>query len=215
MKYREDVTVLNRSKTLTGSGYQVVSKLTRPLTGLVLGLGIILSSTPYLSVQASEQMAFSSSMSSDTTPRLAARSLKEPVELGQLYTEAVAATGTSFPNNGVYLYGQSPEPEQIGSAYAVMEIVENRAVGAFYMPQSSFDCFYGAVETDNLNLNVISSYDQETHEYSVAFLEGTAIAATDATAAPVQLEGYHAIDTVSRNDHRILGVCRASLAEHL
>ena len=142
MKYGEDVTVLNRSKTLTVSGYQVVSKFTRPLSGLVLGLGIIFSSTPYLSVQAAEQMASSSSMSSNETPRLAARSLNDSADLGQLSSEAVAATETSFPANGVYLYGQSPEPEQVGSAYAVMEIVENRAVGAFYMPQSSFDCFY-------------------------------------------------------------------------
>ena len=83
------------------------------------------------------------------------------------------------------------------------------------MPQSSFDCFYGAVEPDNLNLNVVSSYGQETHQYSVAFVTGTAIATTGGTATPVQLEGYHAIETVSSNDHRMLGVCRTDLAEHL
>ena len=80
------------------------------------------------------------------------------------------------------------------------------------MPQSSFDCFYGSVESDNLNLSVVSSYDEATHEYSVPFQEGTAIATTNEAAAPVQLVGYHSIDTVSNNDHRILGMCRANLA---
>ena len=83
------------------------------------------------------------------------------------------------------------------------------------MPQSSFDCFYGSVESDNLNLSVVSSYDQATHAYSVAFQEGTAIASAESVVAPVELEGYHSIDTVSSNDHRILGMCRASLAGHI
>ena len=215
LTYGEDGTVLNRSKTLTISGYKLVSSLTRPLPGLVLGLGMLLSGTSNLSAQAVDQVTSSSMLSISTTPALAVHSVDESTDLGQLYSEATPATPTAFPANGVYLYGQSPTVEQIGVAYAIMEIVDNRAVGAFYMPQSSFDCFYGAVEPNNLNLNVVSSYDQATHEYSVAFQGGTAIATTESTVTPVQLEGYHAIDTISNNDHRILGVCRTDLAEHL
>ena len=214
MTYGEDVTVLNRSKTPTLSGYKIVSRLTRPLTGLVLGIGMLLSSTSNLPVQAAEQMSLSPSGSLSAGPALAASSLQDSAELGQLYSEAVS-TAASFPADGVYLYGQSPDPEQVGAAYAVIEIVDNQAVGAFYMPQSSFDCFYGAVESDNLNLNVVSSYDQETHEYSVAFQGGTAIATAEDAAAPVELVGYHSIDTVSSNDHRMLGVCRTDMAERL
>lgn len=204
-----DVTVLNRFKT----GRKLVSQFIHPLTGVMLGIGMVLSGVPNLPVQASEQVISSASMSSiRPNAAIAARPDRSRMNLGQLYSEAVSGQASAFPANGIYLYGQSPQPEQVGAAYAVMEIVDNRAVGAFYMPQSSFDCFYGSVESDNLNLNVVSSYDQVTHEYSVAFQAGTAIATTNEAAAPVQLVGYHPIDTVSNNDHRILGMCRANLA---
>lgn len=213
MTYGEDGTVINRSKQLKEAGYKVIVQLTRPLTGLVLGLGILFSGTPTLSTQAAELAIPSSSSSS--TPILAARPLDRTMDIGHLYS-GVVSNPTTFPANGIYLYGQSPYPEQIGAAYAVMEIIDNEAVGAFYMPQSSFDCFYGAVEPDNLNLNIVSSYDQATHEYSVAFASGPAIATTaDQPTSPVQLMGYHSIDTLSSNDHRILGVCRTNLENQI
>lgn len=194
---------------------KAVSRFIRPLAGVLLGLGLVVSGTPNLSAQAAEQVISNSSVVSSISSNstVAVRSLEPSIDLGQLYSEAVSNTTTAFPANGIYLYGQSPQPEQIGEAYAVMEITDNQAVGAFYMPQSSFDCFYGAVESDNLSLNVVSSYDQATHEYSVAFQEGTAIAAANGTTTPVQLVGYHPIDTVSQNDHRILSVCRANFGE--
>lgn len=206
--------MLNRSKKLTVSGYKAIARLSRPLTGLVLGLGIIIASTPDLSAQAADGVPVAAVAISNQ--RVAVRSVGQPQELGQqLVSEALSVNGTAFPENGVYLYGQSPEPEQVGAAYAVMEIVDNQAVGAFYMPQSSFDCFYGAVESNQLMLNVVSSYDQQTHEYALAFQDSTAIATTEEAAAPMELMGYHPIETVSSNDHRMLGVCRTDMAGRL
>ena len=211
--------MLKRSKTPTVSTYKAVSRLIRPLMGGVLGLGMLLAGPSNLSVHAAEQVNPSSVEASVNSPAvMAVHPVEHSLHMGQRSTnaissaEVIATTSSVFPSNGVYLYGQSPQPEQVGSAYAVMEIVDNQAVGAFYMPQSSFDCFYGSVEPDTLSLNVVSSYDRATHEYSVAFATGTAIATTDEAVAPVELEGFHAIETVSNNDHRILGMCRASLA---
>lgn len=218
MTYGEMI-VLYRFKTSKILGSKIVSRLIRPLTGVVLGLGIFLAGpSDLLMVHASEQLVSSSTWSSPvrTDSAVAVRLLERPNALGQLYSEALAATSdVPFPANGVYLYGQSPQRDQVGVGYAVMEIVDNQAVGAFYMPQSSFDCFYGAVESNSLDLNIVSSYDQATHQYSVPFQEGVAIATTDEVTAPIQLQGFHPIDAVNTNDHRILGVCRASLAEQI
>ena len=123
-----DVTVLNRFKA---SG-KLVSQFIHPLTGLVLGIGVVLSGVPNLPVQASEQVISSASISSIRPhSAIAARPDRSRMNLGQLYSEAASAKTSAFPANGIYLYGQSPQPEQVGAAYAVMEIVDNQAVGRF------------------------------------------------------------------------------------
>jgi len=113
--------------------------------------------------------------------------------------------------NGVYLYGQSPEAEQIGSAYMVFEVNDQQVMGAFYMPSSSFDCFYGEVQAQQLALNVVDAYEQTVHPYAVA-LETTGSVATNGNEAiaPLSLEGFHPISSVSDNDQRILSVCKVN-----
>lgn len=209
--------MLNRSKLLKTSGYHnVVSRLSRPLTGLALSLGLVLAGIPGLGAQATELSSPVPTVSSSNVA-IMSRATIPPQPLGQSYAPAVlnSSSTTAFPNDGVYLYGQSTQPDQIGSSYAVMEIVDNQAIGAFYVPQSSFDCFYGSVGADNLALNVVSSYDQETHPYALTFQDSATVAAVRPVAAAVQLEGYHEISTVSQNDHQILGVCRANLQEQV
>lgn len=131
-------------------------------------------------------------------------------------TQASAATvarlegaiSQRFPN-GVYLYGQSQQPDQLGSAYMVFEVTENQVVGAFYMPHSSFDCFYGEVQAQELALNVIDSYEQTVHPYSVALQSNASVAATGGEAiAPLSLEGFHQLSALSENDQRILNTCK-------
>ncbi len=162
------------------------------------------------------------------------RSLVKPVEksiAGLLLTAGLAAgsvmmpiasskaadlSGADLPNNdvsltdGVYVYGQSTEPNQIGSEYLVFEVNQGKVVGGFYMPRSSFDCFYGNVESDKLALTVIDSYEQTRHPYDVALqTEGSIAQATGETTLPVGLEGYHRLDTLTEVDQQVLTTCRA------
>jgi hypothetical protein len=111
--------------------------------------------------------------------------------------------------DGVYLYGQSPNPEQIGSAYMVFQVNNSQVVGAFYMPYSSFDCFNGDLQTNQLALTVVSSEEQAAYPYAVALQPGSNIASANGAIAPLRLEGYHRISTLSRNDRRLLAACQA------
>jgi hypothetical protein len=113
--------------------------------------------------------------------------------------------------DGIYLYGQAEEPAQIGSAYLVFEVNQERVVGAFYMPHSSFDCFEGGFENNQLALTVIDSYEQTRHPYALALDTSAAVASEDGSGGLPGLEGYHRIATVSDNDLRILGVCQSDL----
>lgn len=118
------------------------------------------------------------------------------------------AQATTLPD-GVYLYGQSAQPDQLGKGYFVFESRQGKLVGALYMPQSSFDCTYGAVEPEKLSLMVIDTYDRSENPYIIATEQNTTVASSaNPTAGPVSLEGYHRIANVSANDQRILNVCK-------
>lgn len=91
--------------------------------------------------------------------------------------------------DGVYLFGEDPEPEQVGKAYMVFEVRRGRLIGAFYMPSSSFDCVFGSAQSQRLDLTIVNSYERTTYPYSVP------------------LRNLHPIDSFSANDRRILSTC--------
>ncbi|MBD2078953.1 hypothetical protein [Leptolyngbya sp. FACHB-17] len=54
--------------------------------------------------------------------------------------------------NGIYLYGNSPKPNQVAQNYIVLERHNGKVVGAFYSPQSEFTCFTGDIEGTQLDV---------------------------------------------------------------
>ena len=131
-----------------------------------------------------------------------------------------AKPASSSPHSladGTYLYGQAETAEQVGSAYMVFEVKQGKLLGAFYMPRSSFDCFYGSVEADRMALTVVDSYAQSPHPYDVALKsdEPIAMAGSEAIVPPVTLEGFHQLGSLSSNDQRILSTCKANYQNHI
>lgn len=113
--------------------------------------------------------------------------------------------------DGDYLYGQAPKAEQLGATYLVFEVNKGNVRGAFYMPQSSFDCVHGSFQTQQLALTVVNSYEQASYPYAVALQTGGASASSARPdVAPIALEGFHPIQQLSANDRRILSTCKAS-----
>ena len=118
------------------------------------------------------------------------------------------AQATTLPD-GVYLYGQSAQPEQIGKGYFVFEARQGKLLGALYMPKSSFDCTYGTVEPDKVSLMVVDSYDRSENPYVIATeRNGSVASSSNPVVAPIGLEGYQRLSNISANDQRILNVCK-------
>ncbi|MFH7242788.1 MAG: hypothetical protein ACHWZW_08045 [Spirulina sp.] len=126
---------------------------------------------------------------------------------------AQTASARSFPEPGQYLFGQSPDPDQIGSGYIVLNSDGQDIYGALYFPGSSFDCFRGRVEGNALAMTIIDSYSQEAYPYSIALDAQSPIATTQFQngLAPLSLSGFHALETLSENDLRMLNTCQADL----
>jgi hypothetical protein len=122
---------------------------------------------------------------------------------------ASSAPAKSLPN-GTYLYGQSAMPNQLGAAYMVIDVRDRQVVGAFYAPSSSFDCFRGNVQPNQLALNISDSYDRTSHSYAIALQRSTHVAsANQPESAPVTLRGYHRLQTLSQDDYKLLSMCQA------
>ncbi|MEM7066677.1 MAG: hypothetical protein AAF572_26370, partial [Cyanobacteria bacterium P01_B01_bin.77] len=101
--------------------------------------------------------------------------------------------------DGIYLYGEQATADQLGSTYMVFEVTGSRAIGAFYMPSSSFDCFSGDISATRLDLNVIDSYEQTTHPYSLAAQIGPTLTAGQANA-DFNINGFTPINEISELD---------------
>lgn len=114
--------------------------------------------------------------------------------------------------DGTYLFGQTSEPNVMGSTYAIVSVENNRTVGAFYQPRSSFDCFSGEVLPDRLALNIIDSYEGTVYPYSVALAADDTLAAGNAASA-YTLEGFYQLADLSDQDREILATCQADLAQ--
>ena len=99
-------------------------------------------------------------------------------------------------SDGVYLFGQSKQPDLIQNEYFVFELKSGKAIGAFYLPHSSFYCFYGIRQQDSLQVKVIDSYDNSASDYKV------------------DLQQYYRINQVSDNNIRILNICQSNY-QHL
>ncbi|NMF86358.1 hypothetical protein [Nodosilinea sp. P-1105] len=129
---------------------------------------------------------------------------------------ASAIAQAAFPSQGPgqYLYGQAPEPEQVGFGYVVLDSSADGIYGALYFPSSSFDCFHGQVQGNELAMTVIDSYSQEPYAYSIALASDTTVASSGASDAlePLSLKDFYQLDGPSENDLRMLAICRGVVA---
>lgn len=120
------------------------------------------------------------------------------------------ASNTSM-SDGVYLYGQASQPEQIGKEYVIFEARNGKVSGALYMPASEFSCFQGTIDKQQLNVTMVDPEDNTAYSHSIPLEQKTQVAAAGGRLeAPnmLGLQGYHAIDKVSDNDQRILTACK-------
>ncbi|MGA9377899.1 MAG: hypothetical protein WBV73_03920 [Phormidium sp.] len=141
-------------------------------------------------------------------------------QVGQTRTSTAASANL---NNGVYLYGQSAKPEEIGKEYVVFEVRNGRVIGAVYMPRSEFNCFHGTVQAQRLNVTMVDPMVETADSTPPEKQPATMVAAVgnyqgiDQVSVPysVTLQNYRQIANVSDNDKRILGMCKAEYQEQV
>ncbi|WP_066377262.1 hypothetical protein [Anabaena sp. CA = ATCC 33047] len=112
--------------------------------------------------------------------------------------------------DGVYLYGQSPQPNQLGQGYVVFQKRQGKIVGALYMPRSEFSCFQGTLDkSGELAMTVTGTPDAGiAPDVATASTIPTFSVDQPATYAhSLALQDYHQINSISGDDRRVLQMC--------
>ncbi len=133
-------------------------------------------------------------------------------------TLSLPARATEAPTaaplaDGVYLYGETAEPDTLGATYMTFEVRQGRLLGAFYQPHSSFDCFVGEPVANRLELTIADSYSDDTYPYSVALERSAQVASNQGLPTALSLEGLQPLAAAGDRDRDIIATCRAALGE--
>ena len=142
-----------------------------------------------------------------------------------------AAENNSFKGkmpkkNGIYLYGQSQQPNQIGQEYMVFEVRQGKVTGAFYLPQSEFNCFQGSLAAGKLDLTIAGDAGSTPYSDSIADAQNAPQVATASDSSQigaqyeqvssqysVALQNYYQLSNVNENDKQILAACKSNYQE--
>ena len=172
-----------------------IAKLPTVRVAMLLGLGLVCTS-------AGPLLAYSIHMHESEQHESTYRALVSVMQV-----ETASEEAQNLIAEGTYLYGRSSEPEKLGSEYMVFEVRESKVVGAFYMPLSEFNCFYGTIDGQQLRLAVVNPYEQTTHSFTIALSAQSPMADTELSSPSMGLEGYQKINNLSDNDLRMLNTC--------
>jgi hypothetical protein len=118
--------------------------------------------------------------------------------------------------NGTYLYGETRQRNQLGSAYLVFEIRNSQLKGAVYWPGSAFECLSGQVQAvgpaspgeNRLALTFLANQNQPASTRNIAISRSAIVASASKTVPAIALEGMHPIGPLTSNDQRILRMCQ-------
>jgi uncharacterized iron-regulated membrane protein len=122
----------------------------------------------------------------------------------------------NFPEkDGIYLYGQSSTPNQLGQGYIVFQKHQGQVIGALYMPSSEFSCFQGTLaKSGELAMTVTSSPGEAGLTQVSTASRIPRLTDEDAItyAHSIALQDYHQLNSVSANDQQILQACSQDLS---
>lgn len=114
--------------------------------------------------------------------------------------------------DGVYLYGQVPEPGQNDRGYIVFEKNNGQLVGALFMPNSEYSCFRGSVDRTGAIAMTVQGYAGESHPVQVAANRNVNldINAPSPYAHSLALADYYRLPKISSSDRKILRACQSA-----
>lgn len=126
--------------------------------------------------------------------------------------EVASAQGPVIPE-GEYVFSTASQPGVFGEDYLVFEVQGDRAVGAFYWPQSEFECFTGSVEQGRLAVQVQNLYEGTVSQTTIPLQTRTEVASSGVGVVPFGVDGMQRLSDLSDVDRNLLEQCRTAIAQ--
>ncbi|MDZ8064293.1 MAG: hypothetical protein RMY64_01440 [Nostoc sp. DedQUE08] len=121
----------------------------------------------------------------------------------------------SFPvKDGIYLYGQSPKPNQLGQGYIIFQKQQDKVRGALYMPQSELNCFQGTINpSGELAMTVNTSSNEASSEQSNQVATSNRLPKvgedeSNSYAYSLALQDFYRLNSIAASDRRTLQMCK-------
>ena len=122
---------------------------------------------------------------------------------------------TNFPvKDGIYLYGQSPKPNQLGQGYIIFQKQQDKVRGALYMPQSELNCFQGTINpSGELAMTVNTSSNEASSEQSNQVATSNRLPQvsddeSNSYAYSLALQDFYRLNSIAASDRRTLQMCK-------
>jgi hypothetical protein len=130
--------------------------------------------------------------------------------VGNITAQADKSDRSTLPQipNGVYLFGEADRSNVVGKEYIIIEIIGNKAIGAFYMPRSEFNCFYGQLKGSRLNLTLIDTFEHQKYNYTLTLNSHGLTAGQQPT---IEQPTYRPLSKIGAIDRQILTACKVQL----
>jgi hypothetical protein len=121
----------------------------------------------------------------------------------------------NFPvKDGIYLYGQSPKPNELGQGYIIFQKRQGKVTGALYMPQSEFNCFQGTINpSGELAMTVNGSSNEASSNQSNQVATSNRLPKvgedeSNSYAYSVALQDFYRLNSITASDRRTLQMCK-------
>ncbi|MER3492670.1 MAG: hypothetical protein C4323_10245 [Mastigocladus sp. ERB_26_2] len=139
--------------------------------------------------------------------------LQESAPKASIKTTEMASKSKFPKQDGVYLYGQSPKPGQLGKGYIIFEKRQNKITGALYMPSSEYSCFNGTLNSSGELAMTVRGYAGEISPSEIATINGLPRTSDDEPyiyGHSVELQDYYQLKSISSSDRQILNMCKTN-----
>ncbi|MEH2114612.1 hypothetical protein [Nostoc sp.] len=121
----------------------------------------------------------------------------------------------NFPaQDGIYLYGQSPKPNQLGQGYIIFQKQQDKVTGALYMPHSEFNCFQGTINpSGELAMTVNTSSNEANSNQSNQVATNSRLPKinddeSNSYAYSLALQDFYRLNSITASDRRTLQMCK-------
>ncbi|MHC5736754.1 hypothetical protein [Nostoc sp.] len=204
--------------------------------GLLLGLGFIAKQTQVVSVTDSRLSSAQIHKTSENSLLSQLRKVREqrsqlnaasgggktvpiitalvPGDQGATKSARVLPKADFPVKDGIYLYGQSPNANQLGQGYIIFQKQQAKVTGALYMPQSEFNCFQGTINpSGELAMTVNSSSNEANSNQSNQVATSSRLPKinddeSNSYAYSLALQDFYRLNSITASDRRTLQMCK-------